>query len=274
MNKKRLTIILSSIVLLGLFIFGLYESKNKNINEDKNETILENSESEDELKEYEINNEVKEKLVLREKRSDNLEEAIEYATKDLKELFTSKEATYDRLYTDHEFTEEIAKKAIDTINWDYKENAFKRAEHLQKTNNESLTNLYEVLIGIFKFNEEESSYAIKKLQDTDPMENGVSRDFNAAKKYLETISVDQHNSKKAFENILIDNLLFPKEASDYALENVKIDYNENALHVFKDIKEEDKDKSDEEIREQLEKEYLFTKEESEFAYKKYTEENK
>ena len=82
-------------------------------------------------------------------------------------MHMSKKAIYDQLtseYGEH-FPADAAQYAVDTLEWDYKENAYEKAKIYQDTMSMSINNIKEQLTSEYgeQFTEEEAQYAIDKL---------------------------------------------------------------------------------------------------------------
>ena len=81
--------------------------------------------------------------------------------------YLSKDAIYQILISDEgNFSKECAQDAVDNLNVDWKENAFKRALWYKELIDVSLEDLYDILTCSYgeNFTEEEAQYAIDKLK--------------------------------------------------------------------------------------------------------------
>lgn len=115
-------------------------------------------------------------------------------------------------------------------------------------------------------NEVNSDPAVK--EEAKPEEPSVPREYKAALKSAESYAETMHMSKAGIYDQLISEYgeNFPPEAAQYAIDNIKFDWKENALKKAKSYAE-DMNMSDSAIYEQLISEYgeQFTPEEAQYA---------
>lgn len=113
------------------------------------------------------------------------------------------------------------------------------------------------------------------LSENDPdVDDGISREYKAALNKANFYANNMNMSKKAVYEQLTSEYgeIFPKDAADYAIENVKSDWKENALNKAISY-QQDMNMSRKSIYEQLISEYgeKFTKEEADYALKNLPE---
>lgn len=111
---------------------------------------------------------------------------------------------------------------------------------------------------------------IREEEEAEEEEPEVSAEFRAALGSAQSYADNLHMSKKGIYDQLISEYgeNFPKDAAQYAIDNVEADWKENALETAKSY-QETMDMSREGIREQLVSEYgeQFTEEEADYAMK-------
>lgn len=113
------------------------------------------------------------------------------------------------------------------------------------------------------------------LSENDPdVDDGISREYKAALNKANFYANNMNMSKKAVYEQLTSEYgeNFPKDAADYAIENVESDWKENALNKAISY-QQDMNMSRKSIYEQLISEYgeKFTKEEADYALKNLPE---
>ena len=114
----------------------------------------------------------------------------------------------------------------------------------------------------------EKSQSVETKVEVDDEKENVSKEFQAALKSAQSYSDMMHMSKMGLYQQLISEYgeKFPEDAAQYAIDNVKADWNENALAKAKEY-QETMSMSNDAIYEQLISEYgeQFTKEEAQYA---------
>ncbi|MQS88761.1 hypothetical protein FHL04_02880 [Lactobacillus salsicarnum] len=103
---------------------------------------------------------------------------------------------------------------------------------------------------------------------SDSTNSGVSKEYKAALNKAQSYSDDMDMSKQGIYDQLTSEYgeQFPADAAQYAIDNLKADYNANALKKAKSY-QDDQDMSTEGIRDQLVSEYgeQFTQDEANYA---------
>lgn len=119
-----------------------------------------------------------------------------------------------------------------------------------------------------KSNTSEKSQASSKSESSNKKEDGVSIEFKNALKSAQTYSDYMHMSKQGIYDQLVSEYgeKFPADAAQYAIDNVKADWNKNALETAKDY-QETMSMSKSAIYDQLISEYgeKFTASEAQYA---------
>lgn len=104
--------------------------------------------------------------------------------------------------------------------------------------------------------------------ETEPTEADVPQEYKNALGAADTYANQMHMSKEGIRDQLTSEYgnQFPEEAADYAVENVKTDWNQNALETAK-VYYHDMAMSKAEIQDQLQSEYgdKFTAEQAQYA---------
>lgn len=119
-----------------------------------------------------------------------------------------------------------------------------------------------------KVSNSKASSSTKSSSSSSSSKPKVSAEFTAALKSAETYASTMHMSKAAIYDQLTADAgnKFPEDAAQYAIDNVKADWNKNALETAKTY-QNDMNMSTEAIRDQLTSEHgnKFTSEEADYA---------
>ncbi len=131
--------------------------------------------------------------------------------------------------------------------------------------------IFVALFGLFKFLFADIKSDTKQTnqQQNVKINKNVSMKYKDAMIQVKSLAQKNHMSKKAiYEKLNVEGSSLPEDAIVYALENVPIDYKQNALEKAKELSKRMKNPTKEEIFEMLtldDDDGWFTKQEAQYA---------